>query len=71
MPRCRYVRDLPAIAAWVQIDRAHAGNHSIVDVLMGVMLRVLVRERGSGWSYEDIICKIWRINIAEQKHKMK
>ncbi len=46
MPCCWHVRDLPAVTARVQINRAHAGNHRIEDVLRGVMLRALVREQG-------------------------
>jgi hypothetical protein len=46
VPRRRHVRDLPAVAARVQIDRTHAGDHRIEDILRRVMLRALVREQG-------------------------
>ncbi|MCX6684382.1 MAG: hypothetical protein NTZ37_06620 [Methanoregula sp.] len=48
MPRCRHVRDLPAVAARVRIDRSHARNHCIENVLRRVMLRALMGEK-SGW----------------------
>lgn len=46
IPRCWYVQDLPAVAARVQIDRTHAGDNRIEDILRRVMLRALVREQG-------------------------
>ena len=44
VPRCRHIRDLPAVAARVQIDRSHAGDHRIEDILRRVMLRALMRK---------------------------
>ena len=45
MSRCRYVQDLPAIAARVQIDHTHAGYHRIEEILRRVMISALVREQ--------------------------
>jgi len=46
VPRCRHVRDLPAVAGRVEVDRAHAGYHRIENVLRCVIFRALVREKG-------------------------
>jgi len=42
MPRCWHVRDLPAVAAWVQIDHAQARDHRIEEEKSGEL--VLLKE---------------------------
>jgi hypothetical protein len=43
--RCRHVRDLLAVAARIEVDRSHAHNDGIGDVLRGVVLRAFMGEK--------------------------